>query len=140
MVGSGRVLGGRPFSRWLDTANDQLILRNEASDARVAGMQRRTPMSIKILSAVAVVTAAFAVPAFAQQQHHHHVRAASYHGPAYAAFRGAYNRLPMNESYDLEGIRAGPVCPGIARSIDCSIWPPPIDEDPDRKRGGGGGG
>ena len=36
--------------------------------------------------------------------------------------------------------QAGPVCPGIARSIDCRIWPPPIDEDPDRKRGGGGGG
>jgi hypothetical protein len=35
---------------------------------------------------------------------------------------------------------AGPVCPGIARGIDCRIWPPPIDEDPDRKRGGGGGG
>jgi hypothetical protein len=36
--------------------------------------------------------------------------------------------------------QAGPVCPGIARSIDCRIWPPPFDEDPDRKRGGGGGG
>ena len=35
--------------------------------------------------------------------------------------------------------QAGPVCPGIARSIDCRIWPPPFDEDPDRKRGGGGG-
>jgi hypothetical protein len=35
---------------------------------------------------------------------------------------------------------AGPVCPGIARSIDCRIWPPPYDEDPDRRRGGGGGG
>ena len=35
---------------------------------------------------------------------------------------------------------AGPVCPGNARGIDCRIWPPPLDEDPDRKRGGGGGG
>jgi hypothetical protein len=33
----------------------------------------------------------------------------------------------------------GPVCPGIARGIDCKVWPPPIDEDPDRKRGAGGG-
>jgi hypothetical protein len=35
---------------------------------------------------------------------------------------------------------AGPVCPGIARGIDCRIWPPPLNEDPDRKRAGGGGG
>ena len=35
--------------------------------------------------------------------------------------------------------QAGPVCPGNARGIDCKIWPPPIDEDPDRKRAGGGG-
>ena len=35
--------------------------------------------------------------------------------------------------------QAGPVCPGIARSIDCKIWPPPISEDPDRKRGSSGG-
>src|SRR4029077_712982 len=36
--------------------------------------------------------------------------------------------------------QAGPVCPGIARSIDCKVWPPPFDEDPDRKRGASGGG
>jgi hypothetical protein len=35
--------------------------------------------------------------------------------------------------------QAGEVCPGIARSIDCKIWPPPIEDDPDRKRSGGGG-
>ena len=34
--------------------------------------------------------------------------------------------------------QAGPICPG-ARGIDCKVWPPPIDEDPDRKRGSGGG-
>ena len=27
----------------------------------------------------------------------------------------------------------GEVCPGNARGIDCRIWPPPIDDDPDRK-------
>ena len=35
--------------------------------------------------------------------------------------------------------QAGPVCPGLSRGIDCRIFPPPIDEDPDRKRAGGGG-
>ncbi len=33
----------------------------------------------------------------------------------------------------------GPICPGIARSIDCKLWPPPFGEDPDRKRGSSGG-
>ena len=35
--------------------------------------------------------------------------------------------------------QAGSICPGIARGIDCRVWPPPIDEDPDRKRGASGG-
>jgi len=35
---------------------------------------------------------------------------------------------------------AGPVCPGLARSFDCKIWPPPFDEDPDRKVSGTDGG
>ncbi len=32
--------------------------------------------------------------------------------------------------------RAGGVCPGIARSFECGTWPPPFDEDPDRKASG----
>ncbi len=33
-----------------------------------------------------------------------------------------------------------PACPGNARGIDCRIWPPPMDEDPDRKVSGTDGG
>jgi hypothetical protein len=29
-------------------------------------------------------------------------------------------------------------CPGSARSFDCKIWPPLIDDDPDRRAGDGG--
>jgi hypothetical protein len=32
----------------------------------------------------------------------------------------------------------GDVCPGIARAIDCRIWPPPFADDSDRKQGDGG--
>ena len=60
-------------------------------------------MKIKTLSAVVIVAAAFAVPAFAQ---HHHVRGPSYHrqaygyGPAYGTtFRSAYARLPLDEPF-----------------------------------------
>ena len=30
----------------------------------------------------------------------------------------------------------GNVCPGLARSFDCKIWPPPFEDDPDRKHSG----
>jgi hypothetical protein len=29
--------------------------------------------------------------------------------------------------------QSGDVCPGIGRSFDCKIWPPPFEDDPDRK-------
>jgi hypothetical protein len=34
---------------------------------------------------------------------------------------------------------SGGVCPGMGRSFDCRIWPPPFDEDPDRKVSGSDG-
>ena len=32
--------------------------------------------------------------------------------------------------------RGGDVCPGSGRSFDCKVWPPPFDQDPDRKASG----
>jgi hypothetical protein len=32
--------------------------------------------------------------------------------------------------------QTGAVCPGIGRSFDCRVWPPPFDDDPDRKVSG----
>ena len=32
------------------------------------------------------------------------------------------------------------VCPGSGRSFDCKVWPPPFDQDPDRKASGADGG
>jgi hypothetical protein len=54
------------------------------------------------------------------KKHHwrHHYRVAWPAGPAQPAVR----------SYD-----NGPVCPGVGRSFDCKIWPPPFADDPDRK-------
>ena len=31
--------------------------------------------------------------------------------------------------------QAGPTCPGNARGIDCRVFPPPIEDDPDRRKG-----
>jgi hypothetical protein len=48
-----------------------------------------------------------------------------------------------NDPWIVRGVRPvvpsyppGPVCPGNARGIDCKVWPPPMDEDPDRKQSG----
>jgi hypothetical protein len=34
----------------------------------------------------------------------------------------------------------GPACPGMGRGIDCTTWPPPMDDDPDRKSSSSDGG
>jgi hypothetical protein len=36
--------------------------------------------------------------------------------------------------------QAGGVCPGLGRSFDCRVWPPPMYDDPDRKVSGSDGG
>jgi hypothetical protein len=94
-------------------------------------------MNIKTLSAVAVVTAALTVPAFAQ---YHHVRGHGY-WPAHGTrtLRGAYNRLPAPILYHAATDHTLGVCPGIARGVDCKIWPPPVYDDPDRTGTDGGG-
>ena len=78
-------------------------------------------------AAVSVVTATGADAGGRHVKKHHHrtdiglndVRAARASAPT-------YNR--------------GWVCPGLARSFDCAVWPPPFDEDPDRKMSGSDGG
>ena len=49
----------------------------------------------------------------------------------------------FNEPWSTGGIRvvAPPapvedVCPGNRRSFDCKVWPPPFDQDPDRRPSG----
>ena len=84
------------------------------------------------LPAISMITSAQAETSnskYIKQQHRKNIQTSP-------GFREAYGQAwPVTGPY----IQAGPVCPGIARGIDCRIWPPPIDEDPDRKRAGGGG-
>jgi hypothetical protein len=56
--------------------------------------------------------------------------------------------LGVNDAWATGGVRpvvrpafqGGSVCPGSGRSFECKIWPPPYDEDPDRKASGTDGG
>jgi len=36
--------------------------------------------------------------------------------------------------------QVGAGCPGLARSFECRTWPPPFDDDPDRKASSSDGG
>ena len=53
---------------------------------------------------------------------------------------------PLRRSWAAEQLRpaapswsqAGDICAGAARSFHCKMWPPPIDDDPDRKGTDGG--
>ena len=47
--------------------------------------------------------------------------------------------LGVRYSYAGQAWPSGPVCPGLGRSFDCKLWPPPFDQDPDRRDGDGGG-
>jgi len=49
---------------------------------------------------------------------------------------GAQDASPPDLAYTL--VTTGS-CPGMGRSLDCKVWPPPFDEDHDRKIGDGGG-
>ena len=51
-------------------------------------------------------------------------------------------RSPVGQAWPVTrpSSQAGAACPGNARSIDCRMWPPPFDVDPDRKVSGFDGG
>jgi len=53
----------------------------------------------------------------------------------HAGFRGTGFGEPTYYAPPVRSSR--PPCPGgIARSFECGVWPPPIDDDPDRRISG----
>ena len=74
-------------------------------------------------SAAVVLTVPAVAPAKASHQHvkkHKHWR--------HAARSGWYPGQMQPAVRTTE-----PICPGIGRSFECKIWPPPYADDPDRK-------
>jgi hypothetical protein len=55
--------------------------------------------------------------------------------PAFSYPRSAGQAWPVASPSS----QATPVCPGMARSFQCKIWPPPMEDDPDRTISDGGG-
>ena len=81
-----------------------------------------TRSAIQFLTLIICATTLAAAPAESGTRHHKHIRTVR---PAWPGVS------PPAQS--------GEVCPGIARSFECKIWPPPIDQDPDRKASGSDG-
>jgi hypothetical protein len=66
------------------------------------------------------------------KKHKRNVRSGPGFGDPWSAGRARPVIVPSSPS--------GPVCPGNARGIDCRTWPPPMEDDPDRKAPGTDGG
>jgi len=91
------------------------------------------------ICATALVVAPVVTPASAKTSSHKHTKI--HRGHIYQNLGLSYARSADRTWPDtISSSRPGEVCPGIARSFDCKIWPPPIYEDPDRKMSGSDGG
>jgi hypothetical protein len=84
-------------------------------------------------TAVTDVVAASEAEASSQHIKKHHQRM-SHH------YRNSYGFNDVGTTGAVAPSFRRTVCPGMGRSFDCGTWPPPIDEDPDRKVSGSDGG
>ena len=79
-------------------------------------------------AAVAIIPASAPVQAKASRHMHHkthHGHWRHHYGQVWYGYPAAPMVRPTSQS--------GWVCPGIGRSFDCKVWPPPFEDDPDRK-------
>ena len=90
-------------------------------------------LAIRLFTLTICATALLAVPLFTSVEaaagtRHAHVKKHARHwrhaGPWFVG-----QERPFVAPY----ARSSDVCPGIGRSFECKIWPPPIEDDPDRK-------
>jgi hypothetical protein len=98
------------------------------------------PYAIRLLMLTISATAMVVVPvvtatkgeASSRHLRKHHQRASR----AFSPPRIAGDAVPVARPLS----RPGSVCPGNARAIDCTVWPPPFEDDPDRKATSSDGG
>jgi hypothetical protein len=103
---------------------------------------RMTRSAIRLLTLIVCAMVLGAVAAKAEtsrgkhvKKHAMHVRHIGY-GTDFGGHQTADRAWPAARPLS----QSGDVCPGIGRSFECRIWPPPIGEDPDRKASGSDGG
>jgi len=89
-------------------------------------------LAIRLLLLTLCATAVVAVPIFTSGE----VQAGSRHPHAKKHSRHWHHASQLwfgGQPYAAPYVQSGPVCPGIGRSFECKIWPPPFEDDPDRK-------
>ena len=98
----------------------------------------RIQLSIWAMCAAAVAAGPAMAKRHQSHSHHHgkHVMATwhTQHGVA----GGRHDEPPWTAARPVSG--TGEACPGNGRSFECSVWPPPMYEDPDRKGSSSDGG
>ena len=102
---------------------------------RASAIQLLT-LAIVTSAAVPLVTASGVEASGRHVRKHHHQPANVGWNNSWRRASAAQNVRPVAPSWS----GGGEVCPGLARSFDCKIWPPPFDADPDRKMSGSDGG
>ena len=85
-------------------------------------------LSVITICATALLVVPSVTPAEASHKHTH-MNKHRWHRHHYGAAWTIGPARPTMGSY----APSEPVCPGIGRSFDCKIWPPPYADDPDRK-------
>jgi len=100
------------------------------------------PSTIRLLTraicataAVVAVVTATGVEASSRHVRKHHERTSHGWNDSLRHSWAAEEVRPVAPSWS----GGGDVCPGLARSFDCKIWPPPVVDDPDRRGGSGDG-
>jgi hypothetical protein len=86
--------------------------------------------------AVALVIVAAVTAAKATTSSSKLIKHKKHRGPGFSDARSVGQAWPVTRPTG----QAGAICPGNARSIDCQMWPPPFDDDPDRKASSSDGG
>ena len=94
-------------------------------------------LSTLIVAMAMLVGAATVTPVRSEVSHSKHLKKHKTH-----LSRGSSDFRPSDRTWAAvrPASAAAGVCPGgIGRSFECSKWPPPIDEDPDRVISGSSG-
>ena len=93
------------------------------------------PYAIRFLTLAIYATAVVVIPAITATQGEtasRHQR--KHHQPRSLGWSDRWAPRPIRPA--VPSYTPGNACPGNARGIDCKVWPPPMDEDPDRKLSG----
>jgi hypothetical protein len=128
--------GGSDHQSFNFNLNDKQVDR-EQLPARLAQEKRMSKSAIRFFTLAICATSLVLVPmvdpakaiSSSSKKHKRHVHAQRAPGFGGAWGGNWYAGQPVARP-------PGPVCPGVGRSFDCKVWPPPFDEDPDRKTSG----